>query len=497
MRLVRCITTLYLILLQLLPIAYAEKVWSVFIFHRHGDRTPKGSKPPSVLTALGYEQILQSGQFLRSQYIVKDSSKHISGIAPDSVNNAQLTVSAPDDLILMNSAQAFAQTLYPPIGSGLSAQTLANGTRIPGGMDGYQLIPVHTSTSGGASSENSQWLQGQSGCQEALLSSNSYFSSAAYLQKLESTRSFYGSLGPAVQGIFPDEKDRTFKNAFIIFDKLNVARIHNTTFPGKELITDSVYHQLRTLADAHEYGLAFNATEPVRAISGSTLAAQILSHFNNVIAGRTADGDTGNPLLNIQFGAYGTFLSFFGLVELTAANPDFYGINDYASHMTFELLSSDGPSSMPNPTELHVRFLFNNGSASTSIQQQTVYPLFGADANHQTMRWTNFQQKMQKIAVGDQKDWCRVCGNNTGVCADYVTADQSSSATSPTGSSSSSGPGGISAVVAGVIGALVTLVIVLGVEGLVILFARLRLVRRQERKASAATSLDGTITKEA
>jgi hypothetical protein len=51
--------------------------------------------------------------------------------------------------------------------------------------------------------------------------------------------------------------------------------IHNASIPSSSLLTDETVHQLQTLADLHEFSLAYNASEPIRAIAGSTLAAQI------------------------------------------------------------------------------------------------------------------------------------------------------------------------------------------------------------------------------
>ena len=68
-------------------------------------------------------------------------------------------------------------------------------------------------------------------------------------------------------------------NLSIVFDFVNVALIHNTTIPSSDLLTDEAIFQLRTLADDHEFNLAYNASESIRAIAGSTLAAQIVQQL--------------------------------------------------------------------------------------------------------------------------------------------------------------------------------------------------------------------------
>lgn len=134
-----------LTLLTLLEIAHAqETVLGAYIFHRHGDRTPKALAPTN-LTDLGYAQVFSSGQYYRDRYIGTNASARISGINADIVKQSQLTVSAPQDTVLMNSAQGFLQGLYPPAGG---AQTLRNGTTVEAPLNGYQLIPIGTISSG-------------------------------------------------------------------------------------------------------------------------------------------------------------------------------------------------------------------------------------------------------------------------------------------------------------------------------------------------------------
>ena len=95
---------------------------------------------------------------------------------------------------------------------------------------------------------------------------------------------------------------------------------------------------------------------------------------------------------------------------------------------------------------------------------------------------------MNAFAIGSQSDWCNACGNSTGVCASSTLTSPSSGGKSGSGSSSGGGGGGgggVSKPVAGVIGAMVTLAVVLGVEGLVMLVAGLRLVGKKRLGAGA------------
>ncbi|KAK7524352.1 histidine phosphatase superfamily [Phyllosticta citriasiana] len=465
----------------------AETVVGVYMYHRHGDRTPKALKPAN-LTDLGYQQVYQSGEYYRSRYVDSSADVKINGLSSDIVKQSQIDVSAPSDDVLQNSAMGFLQGLYPPVGTSSATETLRNGTSITAPMNGYQLIPI-ASTSTGASSEDSAWLQSTSDCGQSEVSSNNYFASSDYTSLLSSTRDFYQDLMPVVNGTFESDYV-TFKNAYVVWDLINVAEIHNSSINSSDLLTNETLFQLRTLADKHEWGLAYNASDDLRAMAGMQLAGEIVSYLDRTITGK------GASKFGIQFGAYATFMSFFGLAQLPAANSDFRAVVDYASSMVFELFTpSDDVSSsdFPSSEDLYVRFLFHNGTA-TNASEPLAYPLFGR--SNTTISWSDFKTEMNKFAVSTTEQWCTKCGNTTGTCAAY--ADSSSSGSSGASSKSSTGGGnGISTAVGGVIGAMVTLAVVLGLEALIMLVAGLRLVRKPSAKgvAGAAQGADAEAEK--
>lgn len=452
-----------------------ETILGVYIFSRHGDRTAK-STPPANLTDLGYEEVFTSGTYFRNRYIAEGASFKIHGMNTDLVKEAQITVSAPLDTVLQNSALAFTQGLYPPVGSVLGSNTLRNGTVVQSPLNGYQLIPVQL-VSNGAGSEDSAWLEGAQGCANAQISSNSYFSTPEYMTTLNKTQSFYNGVAPMINRTFTAQQT-SYANAYTIFDLLNVASIHNSSddFPSSELLTPDTFFQLRTLADQHELNLAYNKSEPIRAMTGAVIASQVVQALNGTITGK------GKNKLNVQFGAYAGMFSFFGLAGLLPVNPDFYGVPDYASTLTWELVTNATVSStsFPSADEISVRFLFHNGTTS-NISEPTVYPLFGQSET--VLAWNDFVTGMNKFAVGGQQQWCNLCGNSTGVCAPSALSGSGSSGppSSPSGttSSSHSSGGGISKAVAGVIGAVVTLAVILGAEILIMLAGGLRLVSKK------------------
>lgn len=191
--------------------ASAENVLGVYIFSRHGDRTAK-SPGSTHLTNLGYQQVFESGTYYRNRYIVPNASQRIADISIDVVKLSQLSVSAPLDTVLMPAATGFLQGLYPPVGSTIGAQRLHNGSSVNAPLNGYQIIPVAQSTAG-IGSEDQAWLQGASNCQNAIISSNSYFYSDDYNKLLKSTQDFYTSLTPMVNMTFR-KSETSFKNAY-------------------------------------------------------------------------------------------------------------------------------------------------------------------------------------------------------------------------------------------------------------------------------------------
>ncbi|KAI3331852.1 phosphoglycerate mutase-like protein [Xylariaceae sp. AK1471] len=454
-----------LLSLATLPLVKTETVLGVYIFSRHGDRTPKALAPTN-LTSLGAEQVYASGSYYRNRYVASDATSPILGLSRDTAALGQLAVTAPVDNVLQSSAEAFLQGLYPPAGDA-STQELRNDSSVTAPLGGYQYIPVNvvTGTSSSADAENNAWLQGGSGCNNAVVSSNNYFSSSEYATSDEQSKAFYANLLPVINSTFAASA-ANFKNAYAIFDYINVATIHNQTIPAENLLTNETLHELQLLANVHEWNLAYNSSDTIRAIAGATLGGQIIDALNATITGR------GKVPLNIQFGAYGSFSSFFGLAQLPAASADFTGVVDYASSMAFELVTNATVSgSYPSPDDISVRFLFANGSAA--VVTLAAYPLFGQTKT--LLPWSQFVSEMSKFIIRDTADWCRACGNTMGTCASASNGTSGGDGVVPTSSKSGNG---ISLPVAGVIGALVTLAVVLGAEALIYVVSGLRLVKK-------------------
>ncbi|KAL1996665.1 hypothetical protein VTN49DRAFT_7530 [Thermomyces lanuginosus] len=441
----------------------AETILGAYVFSRHGDRTSK-STPPTILTPLGYREVFTQGAYYHDRYIAANSSTRIRGIEPEIVSLSQIRVSAPEDSVLQNSAQAWLQGLYPPVGNAAGSETLRNGSTISSPLDGYQLIPLSPVTAGsGFDHEDQTWLQGATDCSRAKTSSNAYFSSESYKTLLASTADLYRSLEPVLSGTFTRD-ELSYENAYAIWDHLNVGLIHNSTTdsPALDTVSDETMQELAGLASVHEYNLAFNASDPVRAIAGAVLAGDVLTALTKAITSPSSSSK-----LTVQFGPYATFLSYFGLAQLSAAVDDgrFMGIPGYASSMTWELVTNASSDSIPAEDEISVRFLFNNGSSAASPELEP-YPLFGQE--NVLLPWKEFVARTKEFAVIGQDQWCRACGDDAGVCATTSAEVLSRKAA-----------GSMSNTVAGVIGAMVTLGVVLGIETLILLLGGLWLTARK------------------
>lgn len=170
-------------------------------------------------------------------------------------------------------------------------------------------------------------------------------------------------------------------------------------------------------------------------------------------------------------------------------NPDFRGVVDYASVMTFEMFTNSSvtvsSTDYPSADEVYVRFLFHNGT-TTDDSEPVAYPLFGS--GQEVLSWNDFTSGMSKFAVHTTEEWCTACGNTTGVCAASGSGDSSS--TSASNSSGNESGNGLSPVVNGVIGAMVTLAVVLGLEALILLLGGFRVVSKKSLARGAVYEKD-------
>lgn len=402
------------------------------------------------MTSLGASQNFQVGSDYRARYLAAGSPHQIAGISESKYISSQIYATAPNSGILLNTATAFLQGLYPPLvdlAPEIASQTLNNGTKSTSPLNGYQYVTLQGVK---ANSPDTIWIKGDESCPTLDASLSALESSAPFTSLVASTRPFYESFYPALQSVSDIRSPSTlsFASAYDIFDLLNVARIHNaSTTP----ISDADLFQLRTLADAAEFAASYSAADAARSTGARTFAGAVLAQLTKTVA------SAGALKFSLLAGSYDTFLGFAGLADLTAASADFFGLPEYASTMAFELVSASAGSLATD--DLRVRFMFRNGTEGAL----TAFPLFGG--KEESLGWAEFVKEMQARAITTVEGWCGACQSEVDFCKVYQVDGEAVGAKEE---------GGMSTAVAGVVGAMVTLGVVALVGGFVFMIVRRR-----------------------
>lgn len=361
------------------------------------------------MTNLGFQQNFQVGSSYRERYLAAESPLRILNISEDRYIPSQIYASAPDQKILINTATAFLQGLYPPLDeldAQLSTQTLNNGSTVQNPLNGYQYVFLQGAD---ADSPNTIWIKGDDGCPALATAQSGFENSSEFQSRMQSTQDFYGGFWDLLQDVYDYTPAKmNYEHAFDIFDLINVASIHNASEPRN--VSSEDLFQLRTLADSAEFGYNFNASEPARSIGGRTLMGAMYRQLNQTVA-------TGGRLkLSLLAGSYDSFLAFFGVSDLISANENFYGLPDYASTMSMELFTEADTTTFPQSRgDLNVRFMFKNGSTGALEQ----FPLFGT--GRQSLSWADFETQIQERAITRVSQWCDICSSTEDFCLPYST----------------------------------------------------------------------------
>ncbi|KAK4975674.1 hypothetical protein LTR28_008919 [Elasticomyces elasticus] len=470
--------------------ALSYTIHSSVIFARTGERTPQflGSIP-TTLTSLGAQQSYRQGAFFRDRYLAWYSNSNqgnalLAGLSVYTVKAQQLSALALNRQYIVASAQAFLQGLYPPHSLNASAapsldptSVLANSSYIEFPMQGYQYVRLQTA---GGSDPNFVGLGGSLNCPNHVVANAQYYNTPEFKTTSDDSKSLYATIGARFLGNVLQPVEWKYDNAYAIWDYLNYQNQHNASVASvlsspdfRDRSTNVTYFtRLQWLADHQQYAFDGNLTAvnpnysgsrsakrgSISTIAGATLAAKILGQFATNILGQ---GETYK--LNILFGDFEPFLSFFALASLPERNNNFRGLPAFGSVMVFELFSytnSSQPSSggFPDPANLWVRFSFRNGTADDAPLQ--AYPLFNRGPSETDMSWYDFVAAMEGIMVADIGEWCLQCGAANLFCAAWnssLVADAAAAAGSSAGSRNRKH--GMAPAVAGVVGAIVTLAV--------------------------------------
>jgi hypothetical protein len=254
--------------------------------------------------------------------------------------------------VLLNTATAFLQGL-PPLeiinATPLTTQSINNGSSYTKPLNGYQYVVLHGEES---MAPDTIWIKGGEGCPMPTKVQKAFENSSEYTAIIESTRPFYQQFWDVLKNVYDYTPDLlSYDKAYDIFDLINVATVHNTSLASN--VTTEQLFQLRTLADSAEFGYNYNRTQTARSIGGQTLISGIFSQLNQAISSK------GKLKFSLLAGSYDNFLAAFGLLNLTSANSDFFGLPQYASTIAFEMFTCENATAFPAGTnDLFVRFLF-------------------------------------------------------------------------------------------------------------------------------------------
>jgi hypothetical protein len=286
------------------------------------------------------------------------------------------------------------------------------------------------------------------------LSANAYTSSDDYNKTAASSLSLYQRLVPLLfQNVVPQSLV-SYYNAYDLWEYANYQYTHNKTV--YEQLNPADLQELRVLASQQEFARNGNLSasglktgDRIRTIAGQTYAAHVLS-----LLGETIGSQGEAEKISVMFGRYQVFLSFFALSGLSGISDEFISIPQPGSVMVFELFSNTANvTTFPDAKDLWVRFLFRNGSDSSTPLLS--YPLFGRGNSAVDMTWSDFATLMETIELSEIGTWCETCGSLAMYCPQFENNWTNSNSSSSSNSTTSSVPStGLSPVIAGVLGAV-------------------------------------------
>lgn len=204
----------------------------------------------------------------------------------------------------------------------------------------------------------------------------------------------------------------------------------------------------------------YNSSLPDRSIGGESLLGGMLRQIKSVV------DDEAATKFSLMTGSYDTFLAFFGIMGLPGVEPNFYGIPDYASTITFELYSEADNATFPAAgnvdEELLVRFLFRNGTEADS--ELTSYALGDLPVEESGgVKYGAFRNGLEGDAMSSVGEWCQRCGSQAEFCLSADATMDGETASSSAGNENGGQNSGLSAAAGGGIGAGVTLAVVAAV----------------------------------
>ncbi|KAG2171617.1 hypothetical protein INT43_008343 [Umbelopsis isabellina] len=409
-----------------------SKVVAAFILARHGDRTANYGNPwnfteaADQITPLGKTMLNNQGQFIHSTYFDASSPTMIQNIS-SIYNMAQVNVLASDNEVILGSANAFLQGVFPPVLNSTDptmVSTLANGTSYYAPLGGYQFVPVNT-----LPDDADIALDGWVDCNTMKQGFSDFQNSQTYNDMKTKAQPFLDSLAPLLGG-----RPTSFSAVYDIYDYLNYQYTYNSTLNQQLGVSNYLY--LKSLANWYEYNTYGGNYNSINTIAGATFASQLYKDINTTITSSTK-----TPKFNYYADGFQTFISFFDLYNLTDSNPEFQSITEFGSALVFEISTQTGAESNQF-SDYSLRVLYRNGTDSG--EPLVPYGMFGMQSSG--MPLDMFMGNISSRAMNNLTAWCSTCNNVASRGCQYL--QQTSSPSQP-----------VSPVGAGFIGAAVALVI--------------------------------------
>ncbi|KAE9380286.1 phosphoglycerate mutase-like protein [Stipitochalara longipes BDJ] len=471
-------------------LAAEQVVWSAVTYTYHGEKTPDLFAGPYDLTPVGANQLYEVGQVYRERYITGSANSTLTNASPIygintyAIDNYQLQIMATDDPWVSTGAMAFMQALYPPRNALVLdlESMLANSSLAEYPLNGYQYPNIESLS---ILDFNHLWIAGDDDCNNYDIVNVEYLSSAAYVQKIQSTSAFYQSLSNSVFSAIPTD-DLNYGNAWTLWEFAAFEYQHNETLNQSGTFTAAELDTLYNLASQQQWG--FNTPDSsgtIQAMAGRTYASYVLQQFQHQIA---SNGSADK--LTLLFGSFEPMLAFFALSDL-ATGPSASRFNSLPLHgstMTLELysyaeipLSTSEIVPFPDDTsELWVRFLFRNGTGNSDPLIE--YPLFGRGNSEDDMSWSDFVFGMGEFSLDDLVDWCSECNSGSLFCEAIMLNYNSETGV---GGDTTKKAKSVSSPVAGVIGATVTIAVML-IVGAILALVGFRLDYRPREKGGVS-----------
>lgn len=439
---------------------YNERVWGVFAYTIHGDRTPNilvAESGSRRLTDYGASQLQAAGSAFRGRYVPPGNSYRsqpsaIEYLSPYFLDPQDIDAFSTTDQYNIASAQSFMLGLYPPLAQYDMNQssTTASGNKYTPPLNGYQFPRIVTL---GESDPSSVAIQGSAQCGLHQAAEYEYGYSNEALKITENTAAFYVDLWWRLLSHVYNESSATYTNAVDISDYLEYEALHNSSIWSATDKTE--LSRVRWLAD--QYVFATNAQNVptarqstfgvVNPIAGQTLASSVLRAFDMNIQNSGA-----GQKMTLLFGGDEPAVALASLLGLASQQqPNFYSRPVRGASLVFELYSYEtdkAGGSYPSIDDLFVRFLLHNGTSPPT--EFVPYPLFGASPSLSYIPYTEFRSELRTFAMLSVGDWCIRCNSQAIFCNGVLGGD----------SSVAERKHRVAPTVAGVIGAVVTLVVI-------------------------------------